>query len=91
VRCPSCSQESPAGFRFCGNCGATVVEAEPPREVRKVVSVVFCDLSGSTALDGTDPEALRATMRGYYDEMRTILERPGHARYSPSFDPQAFA
>ena len=51
---------------------------EPPREVRKVVTVVFCDLTGSTALgDGTDPEALRATMRGYYDEMRTILERHG--------------
>jgi class 3 adenylate cyclase/tetratricopeptide (TPR) repeat protein len=46
--------------------------------VRKVVTIVFCDLTGSTALgDRTDPEALRATMRGYYDEMRTILERHG--------------
>ena len=49
-----------------------------PREVRKIVTIVFCDLTGSTALgDRTDPEALRATMRGYYDEMRTILERHG--------------
>jgi Adenylate and Guanylate cyclase catalytic domain/AAA ATPase domain len=39
---------------------------------------VFCDLTGSTALGvATDPEALRATMRGYYDEMRAILERHG--------------
>jgi len=46
--------------------------------VRKVVTIVFCDLTGSTALgDRTDPETLRATMRGYYDEMRTILERHG--------------
>jgi class 3 adenylate cyclase/tetratricopeptide (TPR) repeat protein len=46
--------------------------------VRKVVTIVFCDLTGSTALgDRTDPEALRATMRGYYEEMRTILERHG--------------
>jgi class 3 adenylate cyclase len=51
---------------------------EPPREVRKVVTVVFCDLTGSTALgDTTDPEAVRATMRSYYDAMRTILERHG--------------
>jgi class 3 adenylate cyclase/tetratricopeptide (TPR) repeat protein len=46
--------------------------------VRKIVTIVFCDLTGSTALGNrTDPEALRATMRGYYEEMRTILERHG--------------
>ncbi len=77
MRCASCGQESPAGFRFCGNCGAPLTEA-PPREVRKVVTVVFCDLTGSTALgDATDPEALRATMRRYYEQMRAILERHG--------------
>ena len=48
------------------------------REMRKVVSVVFCDLSGSTALgERTDPEVLRTRMRGYYDTMRQILERHG--------------
>jgi class 3 adenylate cyclase len=46
--------------------------------VRKVVTVVFCDLSGSTALGAsTDPEALRAVMRDYYEQMRAILERHG--------------
>jgi len=35
----------------------------PAREVRKVVTIVFCDLTGSTALgDTTDPETLRATI-----------------------------
>ena len=78
MRCPACGQENPDGFKFCGNCGAPLAVAEPPREVRKTVTVVFCDLTGSTALgDVTDPEALRATMRGYYEEMRTILERHG--------------
>ena len=78
VRCAACGTESPSGFRFCGNCGAALEEAAPAREVRKVVTVVFCDLTGSTALgDATDPEALRATMRSYYEEMRTILERHG--------------
>jgi class 3 adenylate cyclase/tetratricopeptide (TPR) repeat protein len=76
--CASCGQENPDGFRFCGNCGAPLVEAPPLREVRKTVTVVFCDLTGSTTLgDTTDPEALRATMRSYYEEMRTILERHG--------------
>ncbi|MGZ4390240.1 MAG: AAA family ATPase, partial [Gaiellaceae bacterium] len=76
--CAACGSESPDGFRFCGSCGAALAPAEAPREVRKVVTVLFCDLSGSTELgDRTDPEALRATMRSYYDEVRTILERHG--------------
>jgi class 3 adenylate cyclase/tetratricopeptide (TPR) repeat protein len=78
MRCSACGQENPEGFGFCGKCGSALTVAEPPREVRKVVTVVFCDLTGSTALGATtDPEALRSTMRSYYEEMRTILERHG--------------
>jgi class 3 adenylate cyclase/tetratricopeptide (TPR) repeat protein len=79
MRCAACGQENPAGFRFCGSCGALLDDDAPAlREVRKVVTVVFCDLAGSTALgDRVDPEALRTTMRSYYEEMRTILERHG--------------
>jgi len=55
-----------------------LVEPPPARELRKVVTVVFCDLTGSTALgDATDPEPLRATMRAFYEQMRAILERHG--------------
>jgi class 3 adenylate cyclase len=76
--CASCGADNPTGFRFCGSCGAALAPAEAPREVRKVVTVLFCDLSGSTELgDRTDPEALRATMRSYYEEMRVIVERHG--------------
>ncbi|HEY6031417.1 MAG TPA: adenylate/guanylate cyclase domain-containing protein, partial [Gaiellaceae bacterium] len=78
MRCARCGQENPVGFRFCGGCGAALAEATPSREVRKVVTVVFCDLTGSTELgDRSDPEALRATMRGYYEQVRAILERHG--------------
>ena len=76
MQCPQCGWESPEGLSFCGNCGAALAVAAGPREVRKVVTVVFCDLTGSTVLgDTTDPETVRATMRSYYDAMRTILER----------------
>jgi class 3 adenylate cyclase/tetratricopeptide (TPR) repeat protein len=78
IVCASCGQENPEGFKFCGNCGAPLETSAPAREMRKVVTIVFCDLTGSTALGGrTDPETLRATMRGYYEQMRTILERHG--------------
>jgi class 3 adenylate cyclase/tetratricopeptide (TPR) repeat protein len=47
-------------------------------ERRKVVTILFCDLVGSTALgETTDPEALRARMRRYFEDLRTIVERHG--------------
>jgi class 3 adenylate cyclase/tetratricopeptide (TPR) repeat protein len=77
LTCASCGQASPAGFRFCGACGAAFA-SEPAAEVRKTVTIVFCDLVGSTALgERTDPEVLRDLMARYHAEVRTILERHG--------------
>ncbi len=57
---------------------APLASAEPERESRKVVTILFCDLVGSTALgESTDPEALRARMRRYFEDLRAILERHG--------------
>jgi class 3 adenylate cyclase len=42
------------------------------------VSVLFCDVVGSTALGGSrDPEALRALLARYFDQMRIVVERHG--------------
>jgi class 3 adenylate cyclase/tetratricopeptide (TPR) repeat protein len=77
--CAECGRDNPEGFRFCGECGAPLdAAAAPAREVRKTVTVVFADVVGSTALgERVDPEAVRATMRRYFEELRTILERHG--------------
>ncbi len=76
--CAQCGRESPADFGFCPACGAPLGVVVPAREVRKVVTVLFCDLTGSTAIgDRTDPEALRALMRRYYETARVVLERHG--------------
>jgi class 3 adenylate cyclase len=78
VVCAKCGRGSPDDFGFCPFCGASLQGAAQPRQVRKFVSVLFCDLTGSTALgDRTDPEALRAAMRRYYDNARAVLERHG--------------
>jgi class 3 adenylate cyclase len=45
-------------------------------ESRKTVTVVFADVTGSTALgERTDPETMRRIMERYFEEMRTVLER----------------
>ena len=47
-------------------------------EERKVVTVLFCDLVGSTArADGADPEDVQATLGPYHARLRTELERYG--------------
>ena len=76
--CPNCGRENADDARFCSACGSALASVEPAREQRKVVTVLFCDLVGSTALgESTDPEALRTRMRRYFDDLRTIIERHG--------------
>ena len=77
ITCGQCGRESPDDFVFCPGCGAALAPVSA-REVRKVVTVLFCDLTGSTAIgERTDPEALRALMNRYYDTARGVLERHG--------------
>ena len=78
TRCSNCGQENPDGFKFCGACGAALTPATAAREVRKTVTVLFCDVSGSTSLgEQLDPETLRRTMNRYFEEIRRIVEHHG--------------
>jgi len=75
--CASCGRQTPEGFPRCANCGATL-DAQTAREVRKTVTVLFCDITGSTALgESTDPEALRALLARYFERMKAIVESHG--------------
>jgi len=75
--CATCGGENQAGARFCSDCGAALATT-PEREVRKTVTVVFSDVTGSTALgESTDPEALRALLARYFDRMKGIVESHG--------------
>ena len=79
LTCPACGRDNPDGSSFCNACGADLAEpAAAEREYRKVVTLLFCDVVGSTALgESTDPEALRALLGRYFDEMKAIVERHG--------------
>ena len=76
--CERCGTESPIGFHFCGSCGAPLTTAPPTSGARKVVTALFCDIVGSTALGETlDPELLRDVIHGYFDAMRETIEGHG--------------
>jgi class 3 adenylate cyclase len=76
--CRACGFESESAFRFCPECGVVAAEEPRARETRKTVTVVFCDVTGSTALgERLDPEALRAMLAAYFERMRGIVERHG--------------
>ncbi|HEU5362934.1 MAG TPA: adenylate/guanylate cyclase domain-containing protein [Gaiellaceae bacterium] len=78
LACTTCGRENPDGARFCNGCGATLAAVSPPREVRKTVTVLFCDLTGSTELgERLDPEALRSLLAGYFERTRDLVQRHG--------------
>jgi class 3 adenylate cyclase/tetratricopeptide (TPR) repeat protein len=82
VSCPSCGKDLPGGeFPFCPFCAAPLQAArDAPREQRKTVTVLFCDVTGSTALgESSDPEALRALLARYFERMKGIVEEHGGA------------
>src|SRR5947208_7051035 len=75
--CPSCGAENRDEARFCDSCGASLV-LEPPRESRKTVTVLFSDVTGSTALgEQIDPESLRRVMARYFEVAKDVVERHG--------------
>ncbi|MGZ4115425.1 MAG: AAA family ATPase, partial [Actinomycetota bacterium] len=72
-RCERCNELLPPGARFCPNCGFPV--AAPPAGERKIVTVVFADLVGSTRLSAMlDPELYREVIGAYYQVVTEELE-----------------
>src|SRR6478752_8710633 len=77
VVCRVCATDNPDVARFCLACGAAL-SAEPAREERKVVTVLFADLVGFTSrAEQLDPEDVRAVLEPDHARLRTELERRG--------------
>jgi class 3 adenylate cyclase len=78
-RCVDCGKPLPPNARFCPGCGTPVADQAAPREERKVATIVFADLTGSTALaHSEDPERTRAFLARFYAAMgEEIAQRGG--------------
>ena len=76
--CVNCGVELPPGARFCPSCAAPVEGSPEPSEERKVATVLFADLVGSTVLGSEqDPERTRALLDRFYDAMAEEIEQAG--------------
>jgi class 3 adenylate cyclase/tetratricopeptide (TPR) repeat protein len=78
--CPVCGAERPEGGRFCPSCGTPLGEdgAVPVGQERRLVTILFADVSGSTALgERLDPERLQEVLAAYFQAMREEIEAEG--------------
>ena len=75
--CANCGHANSEGARFCEERGAAFASARGGTHAqRKTVTVLFCDVTGSTELgEAIDPERLRALLARYFERMKAIVER----------------
>ena len=85
LSCASCGAALAGGEKFCGECGVASLlptapgsAATPPRPSsaaeRRLVSVLFADLVGFTALsESRDSEEVRELLSRYFDTCRRLI------------------
>src|SRR2546426_4047388 len=76
TRCPQCGTSNPPQAQFCMQCG-TLLQGTGAAE-RRVVTVLFADLVGSTRLTKQlDPEPMRTLIARFFAAMREEIARYG--------------
>jgi TOMM system kinase/cyclase fusion protein len=89
--CPQCRTQNAPTYKFCTKCGSPLVPVpgqapkvpparRSPEAERRQLTVMFCDLVGSTALSARlDPENLRDIVRAYQATCAEVISRfDGH-------------
>ena len=82
--CSKCGFDDPGSFAFCGRCGSPTMLGNAPRETdpryssraeRRQLTVMFCELVGSTELSGQlDPEDLSDVTREYQRVCAEVID-----------------
>ncbi|MDQ2934879.1 MAG: hypothetical protein M3R49_07830, partial [Chloroflexota bacterium] len=76
--CQSCSRDVAEGFTFCPHCGFALLSPASAGEERKLVTLLFADVSGSTRLaEVLDAEVVRELMGEYFALAREEIEGLG--------------
>ncbi len=88
IICPNCNFENPNNFKFCGQCASNLITSHTLKQnagktstptaqlaERKQITVLFCDLVGSSQLsERLDPEDLRDIMRAYRYTCKKVIK-----------------
>jgi class 3 adenylate cyclase/tetratricopeptide (TPR) repeat protein len=81
MACPSCRAEVPAGARFCPSCGHPLAGGTSPAgrsDERRIVTVLFADLVGFTALsEARDPEQVKNLIDRCFSRLVVDIEAFG--------------
>src|SRR3712207_5449509 len=78
MTCPRCQAVNPEAAKFCFNCGAPLQAPRRAEGERKVVTVLFADVVGSTALgERLDPEQLTDIINGAFALLNAAVARYG--------------
>src|SRR6516162_192855 len=84
-QCPACGFENEPAAKFCGGCGKPIGQAGPAAPIsvpaatrtdpeRRQLSVMFCDMVGSTELSARlDPEDLREVIAAYHRAVADVV------------------
>src|SRR4051812_17313644 len=83
MKCLSCRFDNPDSAKFCNNCGTPLVRAEQgviqrTEGERKLVTVLFADVVGSTAMgENLDPEQVTDIMNGAFAFLNSAVAAYG--------------
>ncbi len=92
VKCPNCGTLNAVPANFCKNCGANLAVSATPSQPssqpktaqiatsmqgeRRLVTVMFADISGFTAMAETmDPEAVRDVMNTCFERLVPVVQK----------------
>jgi class 3 adenylate cyclase len=76
--CPGCGAANPEPARFCSECGRRLRAPDRPDESRRIVTVLFSDVVGSTGMgEDMDAETVRSIMARYFAVTSRVIERNG--------------
>lgn len=78
MRCDECGTINPPASKFCNECGNRFVQTPAKAAERRRLTVLFCDLVGSTALsESIDPEELSEVIHAYHQATTAVVRRFG--------------
>src|SRR6266508_5867710 len=78
IACATCARPVPAGARFCPSCGAVGTSGAFAAEERRIVTVLFADIVGYTAMaERLDPERVKRTIETCFERLVVDIETFG--------------